>query len=348
MLSRHLETCYAACGENAAVCYRRQIVKTPDNDEVAIDALCGAAQKPLLVVFHGLEGSSQSGSVRRLAAYFGARGWNVAVPHFRTCGGLMNHLPRAYHAADTAEVDWMLRFCAGAFLHKGFFAAGISLGGNALINWAAECGGGKYDNAEVCALAAISAPFDLASAVRAMGGGINRLLYERHFMKTLRAKMRHKQKQHPQWFAEKAKAKRQKDTGKMRANTSAADIDKTRAAFGGIGDIGDIGDIGKARTLAAFDEGYTAPAHGFADAADYWRRGSCGAALANVKLPLLCINALNDPIIPPSSLPKLPKTAMSNIRHCRPKTGGHAAFAGTPENWLPQQLAAFFAADNGD
>ncbi len=370
MLSRHLETCYAACGGAAAVCYRRQLVKTPDNDEVAVDAVCGLAHKPLLVIFHGLEGSAQSGSVRRLAAYFGARGWNVAIPHFRTCGGLMNHQPRAYHAADAAEVDWMLRFCAGAFAHSGFFAAGISLGGNALIHWAAKCGNGKYDNAGICALATISAPFDLAASVRAMSGGINRLLYEKHFMKTLRAKIRQKQKQNPEWFANgnigKAQAaidnarevmnktttgKAQADIGNARdigkaqaaneANDKMRDIGKAQAAINKMRDI----DIGKVRTLAEFDECYTAPVHGFTNAADYWQQGSCGAALQNVKLPLLCINAQNDPIVPPSSLPNPSKTP-ANIRHNRPKKGAHAAFTGTPPDWLPRQLCDFFTNHN--
>ena len=308
MPSAHLETIYAACGGCSAVAYRRRIVRSPDGDEIVLDGVWGLADKPLLVIFHGLEGSSQSSSVRRIAAFFAALGWNVAVPHFRTCGGKMNILPRAYHAADDGEVDWMLGYCARAFSHCGLFAVGISLGGNALINWAAkresESAGGS-----VCACATISVPFDLASSVRAMGRGINRRLYAEHFLKTLRAKVLQKQKQYPKWFAANARLQN---------------------------------DIAKARTLADFDEWYTAPAHDFASAADYWQSGSCADSLQRVKLPLLCINAMNDPIVPPSSLPN-PKTTPPNIRIRRPQTGAHAAFTGTPKNWLPMQLSDFFA-----
>ena len=130
-----------------------------------------------------------------------------------------------------------------------------------------------------------------------------------HFLKTLRAKVLQKQKQYPKWFAANARLQN---------------------------------DIAKARTLADFDEWYTAPAHDFASAADYWQSGSCADSLQRVKLPLLCINAMNDPIVPPSSLPN-PKTTPPNIRIRRPQTGAHAAFTGTPKNWLPMQLSDFFA-----
>ena len=55
------------------------------------------------------------------------------MPHFRSCGGYINHNLRAYHAADTAEVDWMLRYCADTFPHSVAYATGVSLGGNMLI-----------------------------------------------------------------------------------------------------------------------------------------------------------------------------------------------------------------------
>ena len=140
-----------------------------------------------------------------------------------------------------------------------------------------------------------------------MGRGINRRLYAEHFLKTLRAKVLQKQKQYPKWFAANARLQN---------------------------------DIAKARTLADFDEWYTAPAHDFASAADYWQSGSCADSLQRVKLPLLCINAMNDPIVPPSSLPN-PKTTPPNIRIRRPQTGAHAAFTGTPKKvflWAEMRL----------
>ena len=297
MVSRHLETVCAACGGGAEVAYQRHVVPTPDGDEIALDSVAGKAGKPFVVIFHGLEGSSQSNSVRRIAAHFSACGWGVAVPHFRTCGGRMNKLPRAYHAADDEEIDWMLRHCAGMFEKQTPFAIGVSLGGNALINWAAK----RENENKARAIATVSAPFDLAQSVRAIDGGINRLLYARHFLKTLRAKVLQKQKRYPGLCAEEK--------------------------------------ISRARTLADFDEWYTAPVHRFASAAEYWQKGSCGDSLRYVTTPLLCINALNDPLVPVSCLPK---DAPENVTFIRPRTGGHAGFTGTPENWLAQTLERFF------
>jgi len=89
---------------------------------------------PLFVLFHGLEGSSDSHYARVLMAEAKARGWFGVVPHFRSCGGSMNLLPRFYHLADSAEVDWVLRRLKAQ--HAGpVIAAGVSLGGNVLLRW---------------------------------------------------------------------------------------------------------------------------------------------------------------------------------------------------------------------
>ncbi|MCX8006394.1 MAG: alpha/beta hydrolase, partial [Burkholderiaceae bacterium] len=118
--------------------YRRQRWDTPDGDFIDVDWLDGApspAHAPLLVLFHGLEGSSRSHYAEAFADWARERGWRYAVAHFRGCSGELNRAPRAYHSGDHAEIDWILRrFRAG---HAGPLAAvGVSLGGNALMRWA--------------------------------------------------------------------------------------------------------------------------------------------------------------------------------------------------------------------
>src|ERR1700682_646146 len=113
---------------------------------------------PLFVLFHGLEGNSDSHYARVLMAEAKARGWFGVVPHFRSCGGSMNLLPRFYHLADSAEVDWVLRRLKAQ--HAGpVVAAGVSLGGNVLLRWLCEQ---EQDAAAILdAAAAISAPLDV-------------------------------------------------------------------------------------------------------------------------------------------------------------------------------------------
>ncbi|MBF2735643.1 MAG: alpha/beta fold hydrolase [Betaproteobacteria bacterium AqS2] len=181
LCSTHLETVWARrLGPHPT--WRRELASTPDGDVVAFDFLDGEPGQPRLVMFHGLEGCSRSHTVRQCAAWFNARGWSVAVPHFRSCG-VMNRLPRAYHAGDTADCRWMLNY---ARLEEGpTYAAGVSLGGNVLAKFLGENPGQDA----VRAAAAVCPPVDLASCARRLDRRFNRMLYGGYFMRRLRAKM---------------------------------------------------------------------------------------------------------------------------------------------------------------
>ena len=177
---------------------------TPDDDFVDVDWLQppkplapAARQQPLLVLFHGLEGSSASHYSQAFADVAARRGWACAVPHFRGCSGEMNLAPRAYHSGDFAEIDWILRRFAGR--HAGpVVAVGISLGGNALLRWAGEMG--AQATQVVAAVAAVCAPLDLTASGRAIGQGFNRQVYTRMFLKSMVPKALQKLAQHPALF----------------------------------------------------------------------------------------------------------------------------------------------------
>ncbi len=179
--------------------FRRERWDAPDNDFVDVDFLQGAAgsDAPLLVVFHGLEGSSASHYAEALAAVAGARGWGCAVPHFRGCSGELNHAPRAYHSGDFEEIDWILRRFRAA-LAGPLFAVGVSLGGNALMRWAGEMGTAAGGVAR--AVASVCSPLDLAAGGWAIGRGFNRLVYTRMFLRTMVPKALRKLDQHPGLF----------------------------------------------------------------------------------------------------------------------------------------------------
>ena len=261
--------------------FRRERWATPDSDFVHVDwsVQTGAVgilrqtqdereeaksvgAQPLLVVFHGLEGSSASHYAEAFADVARSRGWACAVPHFRGCSGELNLGPRAYHSGDFAEIDWILkRFASG---HAGpVLAVGISLGGNALMRWAAE--EGAQARQVVAAVAAVCSPLDLAASGWAIGRGFNRQVYTRLFLRSMVPKALMKLEQHPGLF----------------------DREKLLAA----------------RDLYEFDNIFTAPLHGFKDADDYWERASAKPHLHRIAVPALALNALNDPFIPRSSLP---------------------------------------------
>ncbi len=271
----------------------------PDGDFVDVDrvpnlatgaALSGA---PLLVLFHGLEGSAASHYVQSFAAMAAHQGFAFALPHFRGCSGELNTAPRAYHSGDHAEIDWVLRRFKAEVPHRPLVAVGVSLGGNALMRWAGLHGSSA--GAVVAAVAAISSPLDLRASGHALGRGFNRHVYTRMFLNTMRPKALLKWVQHPGLF------------------------DRQRLL--------------QARTLYEFDDAFTAPVHGFADADDYWSRASAKPGLVDVAVPSVLLNALNDPFVPRESLPTAREVSKwVNLWH--PGQGGHvgfpATFAGRP------------------
>jgi uncharacterized protein len=177
--------------------YRRERWPTPDADFIDVDWLAGPQHNTLMVLFHGLEGSSRSHYAEAFADYADRTGVSYAVPHFRGCSGEANHAPRAYHSGDFEEIGWILaRFRK---MHRGpIVAVGISLGGNALMRWAGEMG--QTASQYVSALASVCSPLDLVAGGRAIGQGFNRLVYTRMFLKSMKPKAMAKLAQYPKLF----------------------------------------------------------------------------------------------------------------------------------------------------
>jgi predicted alpha/beta-fold hydrolase len=168
--------------------YRRERWDTPDGDFIDIDWLetqRSESVKPLVVLFHGLEGSSRSHYALTLMAALQATGWHGAVVHFRGCSGEPNRLPRAYHSGDSVEIDWILRRFRQDHTSGPLFAIGISLGGNALLKWLGER---RVEVSNIITAAtAVSAPVDLMAAGDGLGSGFN-LFYARNFLITMKRK----------------------------------------------------------------------------------------------------------------------------------------------------------------
>ncbi|GAB3457308.1 alpha/beta fold hydrolase [Massilia terrae] len=180
----HLQTIVPATfTPKPKVAFRRERWDTPDGDFIDVDFVDGAPGQPFVVLFHGLEGSSDSHYARSLMAAVAALGWSGAVPHFRGCSGELNRAARFYHSGDAAELDWILRRLRARAGGK-FFVAGVSLGGNALLRWLGE----SQHQAEIVDIAcAVSAPMDLARGGESLSSGFN-MLYTRMFLRSMKPK----------------------------------------------------------------------------------------------------------------------------------------------------------------
>ena len=191
----HAQTLYAALvAPRPRVAYRRERWDTPDGDFIDLDWVVDEGPstrpstldpRPLVVLFHGLEGSSRSHYSLALMAAVRERGMRGVAVHFRGCSGVPNRLPRAYHSGDAQEIEWILRRLRAQNAGAPLFAVGVSLGGNALLKWLGETGADA--GTVVNKAAAVSAPVDLMAAGDALGQGFS-LLYARNFLSTLKVK----------------------------------------------------------------------------------------------------------------------------------------------------------------
>jgi predicted alpha/beta-fold hydrolase len=295
----HLQTLYASLRPPPRIALERSRWDTPDGDFIDVDFAGDARAARRLALFHGLEGCSDSHYARAIAAHAARRGWRVAIPNWRGCSGEANRKPRAFHSGDSEEVHWVLQKM------RPTCAIGISLGGNALLKWLGEQG--EDAKALVRRAATVSAPIDLPAAGRALDRGLNRFLYTRHFLSTLKPKALAKLERFPGLY----------DAARVRA----------------------------ARCFRDFDDTVTAPLHGFRGVDHYWSAASSGPWLERIRVPTLLVNARNDPFLPAHALVAAAQKAAPSVVLEFPRTGGHAGFVCGPfpgrHDWLAQRLLEF-------
>jgi len=303
----HAQTIWPYRLRRPSVELRRERIATADGDFWDFDWLdAPSADAPIVVVFHGLEGSSDSHYARSLLVAAARAGWRGVVPHFRGCSGEPNRLPRAYHSGDHQEIGAMLAAIRRAVPHPiPLHAVGVSLGGSALLNWLGRQGSAAAQT--VTTAAAVSAPLDLMAAGISIGRGVNRI-YTAYFLSSLKP--------------------------------------KSIAMAGRFPGLLDPARLRRVRTMWEFDDAVTAPLHGFAGVADYWTRGSSKPWLRDVSVPTLVLNARNDPFIPAESLPTVRDVSASitleqpahggHVGFASGRFPGHVG-------WLPARLLHYFA-----
>jgi len=260
----------------------RRFYRTAPRVEVLVESQAPAGTPGgHLVMVHGLEGSGQAGYMRSLAGRALEAGFAAHRFHMRTCGGTEKRCDTLYHAGLTADLESVLR----VFRVEGrapVFAIGFSLGGNVVLKLAAELG--ESGGSLLAGVCAISAPLDLAASSRRLALPENRL-YERRFVRAMRARLLATGRYQPRDFA-------------------------------GL------------RTLLEFDDRITAPSFGFGTAANYYRTQSAIRYLEAVRLPVLLIQAQDDPLVPFDVFASEAVRAHPCIRLLAPEHGGHLGFLG--------------------
>lgn len=311
----HLQTLWQRFARRRPlVALRRERLELPDGDFLDLDwarpihgsepAARDAARTPLVIVLHGLEGSSASPYAQGMLAAVAARGWRGVVMHFRGCSGELNRLPRSYHSGETGDIAYVLALLREHWPQAPRAAIGYSLGGNVLLKYLGERGAA----AGLEAAAAVSVPFLLHDSADRLDRGFSRF-YQKILVGSLVQKVAQK-------FA------------RMR---SPIPLDAAAAS----------------RNFREFDDRVTAPLHGFSGAAEYYERSSSRQYLRAIAVPILILQARDDPFMTPAVIPGAGELAPS-VRLEVSDRGGHVGFVTgvlpwRPRYWLEERIPAFLA-----
>lgn len=168
-------------------------IPTPDDDFLELECSIHSSSKAVVVLFHGLEGSSRRYYMVELAKELLEENYSVVAVNFRSCGTKMNNRPRFYHSGETADYATVFRWVKKQCPDKKMAAVGFSLGGNALIKSLAEEG----ESHPLDAAVAISVPYDLRLGSLRLSKGFHRV-YEYRFLRMLRDKLERKRREFPE------------------------------------------------------------------------------------------------------------------------------------------------------
>lgn len=308
----HLQTLWASLARRAAtVPATRERLDTPDGDFLELDHCGDDADAPIVMLLHGLSGSSRSSYIVGMQAALARRGWRSAALNFRGCGGRPNLRARGYHAGDTEDLEHLYRHLRRLYPNAPLAAVGYSLGGNMLLKWLGERGA----EADMFGAVAVSAPLRLNLCSERLNRGFSRV-YRDRLLYELRAYLR---------------AKREH----LRAVGAQEEWEKLRR----------LGDLSGVRTFREYDDVLGRRLYGFRDAEDFYRRASARPYIRSIRVSTLIVHALDDPFMPPETLPAeeelSPAVSLEVAAH-----GGHVGFiAGRfphrPQYWLERRIPEF-------
>ena len=309
----HLQSLYTAFMRTTSrLTVRRERLVTPDGDFLDIDWY-GAEDhhQPLVILLHGLTGSSESGYINGLQPVLVSQGLRTVTLNFRGCSGELNHKARCYHSGETEDIQFLYQVLREREPDTAFAAVGFSLGGNVLLKWLGEQGAGV----SLFAAIAVSVPLELRHCATKLDKGFSKI-YRKSLLSELKEYLNGKQQYLKQLGHEQ-------EANKIEA----------------------LGDISNIRSFWQYDDQVVAKLHGFKDVHDYYQRSSSRQFLKWIKVPTLVIQAIDDPFMTEAVLPKLDELS-SDVQLEVTPGGGHVGFISgawplKPVYWLEERIPAF-------
>ncbi|KAL3663809.1 hypothetical protein V7S43_011222 [Phytophthora oleae] len=324
LFNGHLQTVRFAYDERGPkINYKRQLMKLPDGGVVSLDwALLQDQNVPnqdlnvaasttwladveptrrTMILLPGLTGGSPENYIRSTIAKLQELGWQCVVLNARGCANTPVTTAQLFCSAYTGDLRFVLQQLSDKydFTQEAFVGVGFSMGSNVLVKYLGEDG----EQTPLTGAISVGNPFDLAICSANFGGSLfNRMTYDKALNNNLR-----------ELFFNKCNAAKQFE------NYPGVDLEAIKAT----------------RTVRDFDDTLTKYVFHYDTVDDYYNDAGSVKKLGSVRVPLLCINAEDDPISISSALPKDKEVeANPNIILCTTKSGGHLAFY---ESSLKQQ-----------
>ncbi|MGZ8237196.1 MAG: hydrolase [Methylobacter sp.] len=308
----HLQTIYPALLRKTPdpPDYRRERLTTPDYDFIDID-YCGTGNQPLIILIHGLTGSSQSDYIKGLQSALLKQGFRSAALNFRGCSGQSNNRARSYHSGETEDIHFLYRTLREREPETPLGAVGFSLGGNVLLKWLGEQG----EQLHLFAAVAVSVPLLLGPCATKLDKGFAKC-YRGRLLNALKVYMRNKL-QHLESIGQSQEALK----------------------------IKELGDLSAINSFWQYDDRVVAKLHGFNDVHDYYQRSSSRQYLKSISVPTLVIQAVDDPFMTKEVLPGLDEIS-PHVHLELTQRGGHVGFVSgsipfKPKYWLEQRIPEF-------
>jgi predicted alpha/beta-fold hydrolase len=307
----HLQTLYPALWRKTPQppLWRERLI-TPDHDFIDID-YCGTGNAPLIILLHGLTGSSQSSYIKGLQRVLLQHGFRSVTLNFRGCSGEYNRLARCYHSGETEDINFLYQTLRQREVTTPIAVIGFSLGGNVLLKWLGEQG----KQLDLFAAVAVSVPLLLNVCATKLDKGFSKL-YRANLLRDLKHYISAKQ-QHLE---------------KLGATQEANKIKQ-------------LGDLTAINSFWQYDEVVVAKLHGFANAHDYYQKSSARQFLKTIAIPTLIIQAFDDPFMTPDVLPHLDELSPA-VQLEITQGGGHVGFVAgknpfKPIYWLERRILMF-------
>ena len=317
----HLQTLWGPLWRTKPVVeHQRERLWLDDGDFLDLDWHgAPSAYQPLVLVLHGLTGSSGSHYIVGQQCALAAQGWASVALNWRGCSGEPNLLARSYHSGASEDLAAAVAHLRARFPLAPLYAVGYSLGGNVLLKYLGESGNASGLQGAV----AVSVPFRLDQCADRIGLGFSKV-YQAHFMREMVAYVKNKQRR----FQHDARQE------------GLATLEK----------LGPLKALSKMRTFWEFDDRVTAPLNGYLNVDDYYRRASSRYFLGEIRTPTLIIQAADDPFVFPHSLPSESELSASTAFELQAR-GGHVGFVDGSvrqpgyylERRIPQWLASVSA-----